>query len=82
VGVAFFLTTIITYFTLQKYTFFLERQNQLSEPTVLVPMNIDGDTRLLMFFAAFYLFHRCSRPCRQAVVFVGFLLVGGEGRAI
>jgi len=31
-----------------------------------------------MFFAAFYLFHRCSRPCRQAVVFVGFLLVGGE----
>jgi len=64
-----------------KHTFFLlKRQNKLSEPTVMVPMNIDGDTRLLMFFAAFYLFHRCSRPCRQAVVLVGFFLVGREGR--
>ena len=43
-------------------------------------MKIDDDTRRLMFFAAFDLFHRCTRPCRQAVVFVGFLLVGGEGR--
>ena len=35
-------------FRLQRYTFFLKQQNQLSEPTVMVPMNIDGDTRRLL----------------------------------
>ena len=35
-------------FRLQRYTFFLKRQNQLSEPTVMAPINIDGDTRRLM----------------------------------
>ena len=56
VSILFFLLL----FRLQRYTFFLKQQNQLSEPTVMVPMNIDGDTH----------------PIDIAVVLVGFLLVG------
>jgi len=41
---------------MQRYTFILNQQNDFSEPNVMAPINIDGDTRLLMFFAAFYFF--------------------------